>query len=206
MITGGPPKWTKVSKKDVLIVKGFLDQSLNEQTEKTFDEYIHSVFSSFCIHKKQIILNLHNLYEADKTIRSLFMFKMERRRCWRETVRGNGDFSNLFRAETFRMFTNLKTMIIQTSSFKSDGLWSYSLSMTELLRSIESLSLDQVIVKAVDYDKNWIKSLWTEENEKRIQKEYAAKKYGISMIGKNDVGNNYAGRKKEEYCFIIKKQ
>merc|ERR1712154_710638 len=151
-----------------------MGDTLQKESKPRFDEYVHSTLSSFCQHKKYIVLDLDELYDGDGTMRDLIMNKMEKRYAQKEIVRKSGDLTNLFRSEIFGIFSNLQTVSI-ISTFSS---CSYSLSMTELLSSIESLPLNEVIVKAKGKN-NWIASLW--ESPEIIQKEYAGKGYTISM-------------------------
>ena len=119
MINGGNLEGIKVSKKDVLIIGGLLDKSLKKETKATFDEYIYSTFSSLLQHKKQIILNLHYLYKGTyETMRDLMMYRFKKRDHFKESVREHGDFTNLFRSEIFGIFPNLKTIIIQSTSWE----------------------------------------------------------------------------------------
>ena len=178
MITGSELKGIKVSKKDILIIKGLLEHSLNKAASTTFDNYIYSTFAAFVQHKKQISLHLDGLYGADKGITDLMMYPLERRDYEEESVREYGDFSNLFKAEIFGIFPNIKTLIIQSTDAYGED--SYSLCMTGLLSLIESLSFNQVIIKAVTrFGYNWIESLC--KSPEKMIKEYAAKNYIISM-------------------------
>ena len=83
--------------------------------------------------------------------------------------------------------------------------------MTGLLSLIESLSFNQVIIKAVTrYGNNWIDSLW--RSPEIMKKEYAAKNYIISMkeVKKNtsentvwNMSGTYSLSNKYNECWFI---
>ncbi len=74
MLTAGNLEDVQAEKSDILILNGLL------QREKgtAFDQYIYATFSSFCQHKKEIILNLSSLYYANEPIRDLIMNKINK--------------------------------------------------------------------------------------------------------------------------------
>ncbi len=211
MITGGALKGIKIkSKTNVLIINNLIKyqrDTLNTATTTTtttattatFDKYIYATFSSFTLHKKMAVLNLHKLYDgANKAMRDLIIYKMEQRDYDEESKRNDKDFSNLFRSEIFAIFPNIKTLIIITTNDR--GWDSYSLSMSCLLRTISSSYLDQIIIKSVETMSggyNWINKLW-QSDSKKMKKEYGAKNYSISMKKEKGTNDN------DEYWFVVK--
>ena len=226
LITGGALKGIKIkSKTNVLIINNLIKyqrDTLNTATTTTtttattatdtaftFDKYIYATFSSFTLHKKISVLDLHKLYDgADKKMRDLIIYPMEQREQDFKSKRNDKDFSNLFRSEIFAIFPNIKTLIIITTD--EWGQHSYSLSMSCLLRTISSSYLDQIIIKSVEHwsgnnehwsGNNWINKLW-QSDSKKMKKEYGAKNYSISM--KKEVHKMQYGPDDNEYWFVIK--
>ena len=197
MITGGALKGIKINVTDILIIKHLINDTLNRApTTTTLDKYVYATFAAFTQHKKICILDLPQLYDsADQRMRQLIVYPMDQREYNKGNKRDDKDFSNLFRSEIFGIFKNIKTLIIITTN--DTGFRSYSLSMTTLLSLISSSSLDQIIIKSVEYyGSNWINKLWRSDDE-IMKKEYAAKHYSISM--KKEKSGRY-----NEYWFVIK--
>ena len=169
-----------VNNKDILIIKGLIDNILKKEPRTTFDEYIIATFAAFTHHKKQIILDLYWMDEsADKRMRDLIIGSLDKREPNKESKREYKDFSNLPRSEMFHIFNNLKTLIIKTTDNYFG--YSYSLSLDGLLFLIQPSSLNKVIIKAKTKNgNNWIKSFWSSYSEK-TKKEYAEKHYDITV-------------------------
>ena len=203
ILTGGEQYNVKVSASDISVMKHLFNSHLNQTSVVKFDSYICDTFAAFIQSKQQISLDLYELYRANSEIRELLMYEMDEKDTFngeKEVKRGENDFSNLFRAEMFLIFKNVKTLIIKSTH--GFGNKSYSLGMECLLSLVHSTSLKQVIVKAYTHwkenkDTNWIYSLWT-ENKEAITKQYEMKQYNISM---KEIKGEWANG----YCFKISK-
>ncbi len=165
-----------VSSNDILIMKTLFNNILNKQMRTTLDKYMYNTFDSFINNKTQIILAMSQLSKANNNFIDLIMHPIQKGKNKRES----NDFSNLLRLETFSIFPNVNTLIINDI----DG--EYSLSMISLLSLIEFGSLDKVIVKTHPNYTEWINSLWISDS-KRLKKEYSLKQYNISMKNKQFV-------------------
>ena len=206
MLTGAEMfEYGKINNNDIIIIQNLMNDFLGKPTTETFDDYIYSTFKCFAQHKKQIVLDLHQLNNwADKKMTDLIMYPLDKvnlHKGEKEKKRDICDFVNLFRSEILRIFKNTKTVII--ISTERDGWWSYSLSLSLLLSIIEPTSLNKVIVKAVTYKgNNWIHSLWTSSSE-IIKQEYDGKSYDISM---KEVEHKGTTKRMNDYWFIINKK
>ncbi len=109
------------------------------------------------------------------------------------------DKTNLFREDTVTVFSNAKSVIIQTTFI--DGTWPYSLSLVALLSFIQRTSWKEVTVKAVTEKKkksNWISNVWSTRST-AIKQQYKSKNYTISLQHKENVFGE------EEDLLIIEK-
>eukprot|EP01083_Nonionella_stella_P283726 965656_1 len=80
LLTGGVMDDMRVREDDVFIIKCLMNGLVNtKETKKQFDEYIHSTFAAFTRSKKQIVLNLHEIYYTNKKVTDLFMNTLDRR-------------------------------------------------------------------------------------------------------------------------------
>eukprot|EP01084_Bolivina_argentea_P315267 546154_1 len=190
MITGAKQeqsgKRVPVAKKHIELIKNLFSQILNKYAKKQYDQYVLSSFYSFTLHKQQIILDLHELSIANKTMKDIILYELDKRWPEDEVVRNYNDFSNLFRKQMVFIFKNTESIIITTTS--SDGYYSYSISMIALLCLMEHSSLQQVIVKAFGkYENNWIYSLWCKDSS--MLKEYYQKQKWVIKL--QPVGTEY---------------
>ena len=206
IVTGADMKYSglQISNIDMTIIQNLMNDFLGKPTTNKFDDYIYSTFKCFCQHKKQIVLDFHQLEHADNKIRDLMIYSLDGVAIYtgdREKKRDISDYVNVFRLAIFKIFKNAKTVVIITTD--SLGASSYSFSLSLLLSLIEAASLDKVIVKAVTYEhysgKNWIYSLW-KSSSKTIKEEYDGKNYKISI---KKVKNTF-GRK--GHWFVINKR
>eukprot|EP01084_Bolivina_argentea_P127293 225136_1 len=102
----------KKLKKYALIIKGLVHET------KTFDNYIHSTFDGYTHQKTELVFELDTLNRLDcDEMRDLMFHPMDMRQIDqdKEIKKVAGDFRNLFRSEIFRIFPNIKTIIINTT-------------------------------------------------------------------------------------------
>eukprot|EP01083_Nonionella_stella_P177610 624737_1 len=100
MLTGGDMGDMEVTEDEVFIVECLMNGLLKpNETQKPFDNYIHSTFAAFTRAKQQIVLNLNELnYEANKKVLDLFMSTLDQRDLMKEEEmkRECDDLSNLW--------------------------------------------------------------------------------------------------------------
>merc|ERR1712060_905555 len=80
MLTGGAFNGSglKINNNDITIIQNLMNDFLGKPTTKTFDDYIYSTFKCFSQHKKQIVLDLFQLYHyADKKMTDLIMYPLD---------------------------------------------------------------------------------------------------------------------------------
>eukprot|EP01084_Bolivina_argentea_P040270 74432_1 len=137
-----------------------IDEQMGIKKEKV--EYIHEQMDIKKEHiQVQRTINSKNVsaFEENKDI-----FKQ----------RDSSDSHNLFRLEILKVFPNVKTIIMVTTT--TNGETTYSLSLSKLLSTITKLTtLEKVIVKACTsrYRKNndnWISFLWNSSSSYISQK------------------------------------
>merc|ERR1712228_332198 len=91
--------------------------------------------------------------------------------------------------ELLSLFSNCRTLIIQSTDW--NGIDSFSFSLMALLNEISQCNINQIIIKSREWlDYNWIKSLW-KTDEQILKKEYAAKGYEIEMKQEKKQINEY---------------
>merc|ERR1712232_481986 len=106
---------------------------------------------------------------GDADINNLIVHSLDCRHASKEIKRSDDDLSNVIRSEIFSLFTNAKTLIIDTTYFDD----SFSFSLMALLNVIVGSNLDQIIIKSTEYDDDdsddedatglsycWLKSVW----------------------------------------------
>eukprot|EP01084_Bolivina_argentea_P265811 450687_1 len=174
----------KINKKHVCIMKHLINHSLNRETTKTFTECIYTTFAAFNKHK-YCFLDLDGLYNStDKKMRDLIMYPMDQEFSSFCTKRHDEDVANLFRAELFAIFPNIKKLRIKTTSFNCFAgfaeIYSYSLNIRMLASLVGCCGLEMIIIVATTHGSNWINDIWNDDNE-TIQKLYNTKNYSISM-------------------------
>merc|ERR1712228_386162 len=99
---------------------------------------------------------------------------------WREEK----EFMNLFRPELLSLFPNAESMIIRSV------IYSFSMSMTNLLALISTSNLKKVIIKTMKKEgNNWIETLWNLEKD-ILTKQYAEKDYNISVVDEDGITAN----------------
>eukprot|EP01084_Bolivina_argentea_P207028 353320_1 len=204
-LTGGDQKKLKINKNEISAIKHLFFKILKKPTKHSVDKYIYNTFLAFVQSKKQIILDLHKLYEANNPFIDILMHKINSDHI---DFRDASDFTNLFGPNMLLIFKNVTTIIINTTD--KNGWYSYSLSMACLLSLIEESSIDKVIVKSITSEKqlrnercrNWILSLW---NTYDLIKFYKTKNYDIS-IKKERVGDWIDCQSNCKYWFEISKQ
>merc|ERR1712228_797830 len=181
------------NKNDFFIIEALMNQSLKKQTNVTLPSFICDCFQAFTQNKKQIILNLRQLNEyGDTRINNLLFHSLDERKYDQEIKRNDDDQSNLIRLELLFLFSNIKSLIIQSSG--DLGYSSFSFSLMALLNVITQCNLNEIIIKSKEWRAyNWIKTLWSSD-EQILKKEYAAKGYEVEMT-KQD--------RKREYRFEI---
>ncbi len=165
----------KINKKSIVLMKTLLNFVLKkEETTLKIDEYIRETAECFLAFKQEIILDLYELFEGvNKEMSELIMYEGNKKR-------KSGDYHNLFRAQIFGVFKNLKTIIIMSTHNLGYSIYTFSLSV--LLSLLESISVEKVIVKAVVVDgktDSWISELWN-SSKTSIKQKYKDKNYEIS--------------------------
>eukprot|EP01084_Bolivina_argentea_P168723 292535_1 len=193
MITGGEQAHFTINEEDISVIKNLFANALNKNASFRFDRYIYETFATFIYNKKQIVLDLHKLYEANSGFRDLIMDKMNcHSRKWRQRSFGDitekdafgefSNFTNLFLSQMLSIFKNVNNIIIKTTS--DGGTYGYSFSMVSLLTLIKLSSLDTITLKANTHywlkEYNWIKSLWHSEG-KQINQLYERSNYNICV-------------------------
>eukprot|EP01084_Bolivina_argentea_P117806 209142_1 len=190
-LLGGNGKQMTVEKQDIQLLKDLFTTVLGN-TKPAVDHYIFTTFESFTQNKQQIVLNLPELINANNNITDLIMHSLQKR----DVINDKNDMTNLLRAETFEIFPNVKTLIIQTSSPKI----SCAVSLNELLLLLQQTKVEKAIVKAVTDDNtgnNWLHSLWNSQWI-ALKETYEENNYVISI---KDVVQSES----DEYWLVIKK-
>eukprot|EP01083_Nonionella_stella_P225087 800588_1 len=193
MVTGGDMYGMEVSEDDLFIIKCLINGTVNGHgTEKRFDDYIYSTFDAFRSAKKQVVLSLYDLDNANTNVRDLLMNALDRRDVRKE------EETNLCKAKIFEIFKNVKSVVIVTTFVTKSFQYSFSISMDGLLSLIKSASLDKVTLKAVAYkdNKTWIENVWCNASE-TLTKQYDDANYDIAF----ETGLDAYGDK--EFQFII---
>eukprot|EP01083_Nonionella_stella_P177161 621938_1 len=119
LLTGGEVD-DEVTEDEVFIVGCLMNGLLNpNETQKHFDNYIHSTFAAFARSKKQIVLNFHELFWANQKVRDVFINTLDGRdvrlkRC-KEMKRECGDLRNLWKPQIFEIFKNDKSVVVMTT-------------------------------------------------------------------------------------------
>ena len=156
-------------------MEGLIDFSLKPSNKPKFDACIIDSFHSLRQHKRQLIFDLRELSKVDEEFRNLVLHSCEERNPLKESKREFGDFKNLFRADLLSVFPNIEQVIIRTANCLS----SYSLSMSNLLSTISSSSVNKVVVDSEGYT-TWIWTLWKSEYAK-LTKAFAANGFTIDV-------------------------
>eukprot|EP01083_Nonionella_stella_P151582 484505_1 len=121
MVTGGDMYGMEVSEDDLFIIKCLINGTVNGHgTEKRFDDYIYSTFDAFRSAKKQVVLSLYDLDNANTNVRDLLMNALDRRDVRKE------EETNLCKAKIFEIFKNVKRIVIVTTDW---NCYSYSISV-----------------------------------------------------------------------------
>eukprot|EP01083_Nonionella_stella_P002765 7931_1 len=197
LVTGGNVSWMKVTENDLFVISSLMNGTISDinqnEIKRCFDDYIHSTFNAFTRSKKQIVLHLDELNDANRNVTDLFMNRLSRRISYCEKKRRRDDFRNLCKAQLFQIFKNVKSVVFVTTQFQ----YSYSISMFGLLSLIKLVSLDKVILKAGRYyysqqyyefvpssaaDPNtWIEKSWRRSSASLI-KHYGHANYAIECV------------------------
>ena len=168
----------------VLLISDLMNNIIGKKTIRKYDSYIYDTFECFIINKRQMVLDLPELYKVktNNKMIDLIMNGMERNRYWERKERGDNDATNLFVCEIFKVFKNIKNIIIITTT--DNGLYCYTFSIVLLLWLIESTSVEKLIVKAVcywngnEYD-SWLHLLWNKSSS-FLKQQYQQKNYDIT--------------------------
>merc|ERR1712228_465934 len=138
--------------------------SLKKQTNVILPSFICDCFQAFTQNKKQIIIDLYQLYNnGDKRINDLLFHSLDKRDYDKESKRNDDDENNLVRFEMLSLFPNIKTLTIQSTN--DIGYYSFSFSLMALLNAIFQSNLNEIIIKSEESwnGYNWIKSLWSSD-------------------------------------------
>ena len=172
--------FAKNIKNGFLIIRSLINLCLEKETNKvTLPSFIIECFRAFVKNKKEICLDLVSLnYYGDKDINELLFHSLDERYYKNEIKRSDDDLSNVFRSDIFSLFSNAKTMIIESMN----GPYSFSFSLMALLNEISPTNLNEIMIKSKEDDDHcWIKSVWNSDKE-ILKKVYSVKGYGIEMI------------------------
>eukprot|EP01084_Bolivina_argentea_P158021 275313_1 len=198
MLTGGRQDNIPTNTTDINVIKTLVDNILGNTRKITMQKYVFDTFDAFIANKKHVTLDLVELASADHQIRDLIMHPLDERKPWEESKRADSDTSNLFRKVLLLVFTNVQTIIINTSFRHA----SYSLSMMCLLSIFQMIdeetngSLNEIIVKSDRHNK-WISNLWCSDAH-ILKEKYNSSKLTISI-------KQEAGVEKNECWFLIKR-
>ena len=156
------------------------------------DEYIKDTITAFKKNKTQIVLNSRNLCRYNDTeMTERIMHKMEKYKYdTMKKIDGCSfvDSTNLFRADIFKIFGNLKSMILITTG--GYGYYQYVFSLIYLLSIIcESSTLTKIEIKARRYGSNrgkegvnsWLSCLWSSSSKYLIEK-YKERNLSIQLM------------------------
>ena len=172
------------------------------------DEYMKDTITSFKKNKMQIVLNLHNSSKNDYKMGDKFMHNIKVRQYrdeykWRDDaydwynkeknksavrdVKIDGlslsDSTNLFRENIFKLFDNLKTIILITTDHI--GKKEYGFSLMYLLSIIwKSATLKNIEIKAItrgSLKDSWLRNLWTSSST-HLRYQYKKKNFKIQMM------------------------
>lgn len=174
----------------------------NDLNKNGIDEYMMRTFKAYTNHQRQIILDLHWLYDNDGDLLDLIM---------EEIVRGkqlnDDDGRNLFKLSLFEIYENVEEVHIYTTRYTGSAV--YYFSFWELLKRIEILKFERIMVKAIrkgsedkynddkDYGTSWLKDLWGIYKE-RLCRSYQSKGMTIYLLNAQENSDNYI-----EDCVVI---
>eukprot|EP01084_Bolivina_argentea_P220681 373956_1 len=187
-LSGGQQMNIKATKHDISVITNLFSTFMNKGVAMQLDKYIYRSFAAYVQRKTQIVLDLHDLCEyGHKQITHLLVPSFHKRKLHDgdiEFVRSDTDCSNILSTKMLSIFRNVNTVIVKSTGeiLENDHKYhSYSLSMILLLSSIETASLDKVVVKAetlgIKFRSNWIEGLWKwRHHRERITESYAKKK------------------------------
>ena len=156
------------------------------------DKYIKDTITSFKKNKTQIILNIDFLYRLnDKEMNDKIMNKMVEYKYDEVDGLSVCDSINLFCKDIFKIFDNLKTIILITTSQYGD--YQYVFSFIYLLSIIcESSTLTNIEIKAIRYrnEPSWLSCLWSSSSSYLIEL-YKQKNLNIKMMETTRTGYSF---------------
>ena len=151
MISGSEPneKYNKETKDmqniDRSILEHLISYSLDDTTKERYCQYIYKAWSMFCAHKYTLVLNLTYLDEHFADLNDLIMFSVSNDHSCKLESDSDSEIDekddnllqtksmeesnrNLFKPMIFKLFPNVKEIVIYTTSVKS-GTFVYSFSL-----------------------------------------------------------------------------
>eukprot|EP01083_Nonionella_stella_P185725 677925_1 len=217
MINGAQMKARFNARRDItdeecLVLNDLIKHKLNmDGFVNKYNQYINDTFDAFTNHKTQIALNYHFI-EVDFYALKKFILSS----------------NNLFKPIVFKLFRNVKHIIIHSTGFERRGSQpEFAINVHALLALLESCSSSiqsnlQITIKArhkyksfvkkkytyhIRYgyehvDVSWISKLWI-QSRNAIKSAFNAKHYHVSLIQKNQKFDAYNSLKED--WFIIKK-
>lgn len=186
------------SKNGFLIIGDLIKAMLKKPTNGKLTQYTLDCFRSFCRNKKQIILDMHRLYEyGDRKINALIFYSLNAKEDKKKSQsKMNHDvLDNFPRPEMLSLFPNVTSLTIQNEDLKH----AFPVSLSALPNIICGTNLSTVIIKAVaDTETDYCWMTHSQISPREIKQVYDTKSYDVSL--KEVIKDN------TEYWFIIKKR
>lgn len=136
----------------------------SQHIHEKYQQYVYDSFDAFCLHKRQLVLNLFQLNEHFKELKALII-----------------DDSNLISDDLRRLFPNVSKIIIYAT--KRNGKKSQKFDISKFLQRIPTdINGLIVIVKATRHQWNQKKESWLLEKFKALKMELTQTKDDQNLI------------------------
>eukprot|EP01084_Bolivina_argentea_P093077 167418_1 len=122
---------SQLTKKDYKLLSNLINQNLGTNNNN-YPNYINNTFEAFVYNKKQIVINLLYVELYFGAIKDLLFYPISK--YIRNEKTGKNSMTNLFKPILFKLFSNVESIIMNTTSWNFDGRQcEYALDIASLL-------------------------------------------------------------------------